>query len=116
MPEPTLQESALIEVAHNGLAQWDLDIAEMTLHSQGENIVFRVEATGGELYALRIHRPGYHNLAELESEQICWRPWRQRDCRYRQPWKPVTAARMPQWRCRTPTRSVTLGWWSGWRG
>jgi Ser/Thr protein kinase RdoA (MazF antagonist) len=33
-----------------------------------ENVVFRVVDGSGEVSALRIHRPGYHTLAELESE------------------------------------------------
>jgi len=30
--------------------------------------VFRVDSEDGRAYALRVHRPGYHTLAELESE------------------------------------------------
>ena len=42
----------------------------IVLHSQSENTVFRVEGADGAAYALRVHRPGYHDLGELESEHV----------------------------------------------
>lgn len=42
----------------------------MRLVANAENCVFRVEMPDSRAYVLRIHRPGYHSLAELESEQI----------------------------------------------
>ena len=42
----------------------------MTLASVSENITFKVtEAGSGRAFALRLHRPGYNSLAELESER-----------------------------------------------
>jgi Ser/Thr protein kinase RdoA (MazF antagonist) len=55
-------------LAHTALKWWDLDVKSLKAHSQRENTVFRVVATDGEAYALRIHRHGYHDLAALESE------------------------------------------------
>ena len=57
-------------VAHRALREWDLADAEVTIVARSENVVFRVDATDGGRYALRVHRPGYHTLAELESEPL----------------------------------------------
>ena len=37
--------------------------------SQSENFSYRVKTSNGSSYVLRLHRPSYHSLAELESEQ-----------------------------------------------
>ena len=66
MPDPGPE--ALLALARRALAHWDLDAAQLALHSQSENTVFRVESAQGEVYALRLHRDGYHDLAELEAE------------------------------------------------
>ena len=34
-----------------------------------ENVTFRVDGLDGDAYVLRLHRPGYHSLAELDSER-----------------------------------------------
>ena len=34
-----------------------------------ENVTFRVDGLDGDAYVLRLHRPGYHTLAELDSER-----------------------------------------------
>jgi Ser/Thr protein kinase RdoA (MazF antagonist) len=57
-------------VADRALPNWDLGSAELELVSRSENVVFRVDAEDGRVYALRVHRPGYHTLAELESEPL----------------------------------------------
>jgi Ser/Thr protein kinase RdoA (MazF antagonist) len=57
-------------VADRALQEWELGTAKLTLVSRSENVVFRVDAEDGRAYALRVHRPGYHTLAELESEPI----------------------------------------------
>ena len=45
--------------------------AEVTLVNVSENVTFRVVGAGdGAVYVLRLHRPGYHTLAELESERV----------------------------------------------
>ncbi len=55
-------------LAREALAAWDLVPAELDLVSVSENFVYRVASADGERFALRVHRPGYHTLAELESE------------------------------------------------
>ncbi len=65
MPEPGAVLEAVVDRA---LPYWTIDVAEVSFVSARENVVYRVDAVGGRSYALRIHRPGYHTLAELESE------------------------------------------------
>lgn len=55
-------------MAERALDEWDLDVTEVKLVSASENTVFRVGTTSGTDYALRVHRPGYHTLAKLNSE------------------------------------------------
>jgi Ser/Thr protein kinase RdoA (MazF antagonist) len=59
----------LRSLAERALRSWDVGPATVELVSQSENTVYRVTARDGRRYALRIHRPGYHTLAELECEQ-----------------------------------------------
>jgi hypothetical protein len=54
--------------AERALEFWDLDVSSIVFVAARENAVFRVECADGAGYALRIHRQGYHSLAELESE------------------------------------------------
>jgi Ser/Thr protein kinase RdoA (MazF antagonist) len=56
---------AAVELA---LARFEVDVARTTFVSASENTVYRIEARDGLRFALRVHRPGYHDLAELESE------------------------------------------------
>ena len=65
-----LTNDQLHDIASKALAHWPLEVASLTLISQSENTVFRLETAGQGTFALRLHRPGYHSLAELESEQI----------------------------------------------
>lgn len=53
--------------ARAALPQWGLERAELALAAHRENAVFHVTAAGAA-YALRVHRPGYHDDAELASE------------------------------------------------
>jgi Ser/Thr protein kinase RdoA (MazF antagonist) len=57
-------------VAERALPAWGLEGAKLELISRSENVVFRVETENDRAWALRVHRPGYHTLAELESEPI----------------------------------------------
>ncbi len=57
-------------VAERALPEWRLGETKTELISRSENVVFRVDTRDGKAYALRVHRPGYHTLAELESEPI----------------------------------------------
>lgn len=46
-----------------------LEVAAWEQVSVSENITVRLDASNGSSYVLRFHRPGYHTLAELESER-----------------------------------------------
>lgn len=61
---PQLQALAL-----RALGAWELENARLKPIGVSENASFRVD-TPNKRYVLRIHRPGYHTLAELESEQV----------------------------------------------
>jgi Ser/Thr protein kinase RdoA (MazF antagonist) len=50
------------------LPLWGLAGAGLDFVAARENVVFRVRATDGRRYALRIHRAGYHDHAELLAE------------------------------------------------
>lgn len=54
--------------AEDALVYWDLAVAALDFVVARENAVFKVTCADGSAYALRIHRQGYHSLAELESE------------------------------------------------
>ena len=69
MADPGVDGESLIRLARDALAEWNLDGARLWPHSHRENAVFRVEDVDGGIYALRIHRDGYHDLKALESEQ-----------------------------------------------
>lgn len=58
-----------LRAAWRALAAWDVDAAAIERISTSENIVFRVDGADARRHALRLHRPGYHSLAELRSEQ-----------------------------------------------
>ena len=68
MAQP-LDRATLRAIAERALDEWDICAAQLELVSISENTVFRLNTDTGETYVLRIHRPGYHNLAELNSEQ-----------------------------------------------
>jgi Ser/Thr protein kinase RdoA (MazF antagonist) len=58
---------ALYEMARNALECWEIQAEDIKLIRRGENVVFKVN-TGKDNIALRIHRPGYHTLDELNAE------------------------------------------------
>ena len=64
MDDPRL----ILDQIEGCLDKWSLSVADISLASQSENIVYRLTDTQGGNYALRIHRPGYHTFAELVSE------------------------------------------------
>lgn len=71
MPEPTnLSDADLFAIAEQSLPSWGLKPDSMELVSRSENTVFRLDMPDRQRYALRIHRPGYHTLPELESELL----------------------------------------------
>ncbi|MFA7297781.1 MAG: phosphotransferase [Dehalococcoidia bacterium] len=62
--------AGLLAAARRAVMHWDFDGAALQLMTLSENVVFRVESAGGAAYALRLHRPGYNSLAELNSERV----------------------------------------------
>lgn len=73
-----LDDSSLTHMAHQAMARYPLCFgAQITLVTRSENATFRVE-TAAQRYALRIHRPGYHALVDIESE-LAWLEALQRD-------------------------------------
>ena len=52
------------------LRHWSVTPSSLELVSHSENIVYKVTAEDGTNYALRVHRPGYHTMAVLNSERI----------------------------------------------
>ena len=71
MPEPTnLSDADLYAIAEQSLPHWGLKPDQIELVSRSENTVFRLDMPDGQQFALRIHRPGYHTLPELESELL----------------------------------------------
>lgn len=65
-----MADGDLNRIARYALGEWELGVLDVQEVSRSENIVFRLEGADGNLYVLRLHRPGYHSLEELVSEQI----------------------------------------------
>lgn len=65
MADPDLSKLAL-----RALADWPFSPTSVEAVSHSENIVFRVTTADDAAYVLRFHRPGYHSLEELVSEQL----------------------------------------------
>jgi Ser/Thr protein kinase RdoA (MazF antagonist) len=57
--------------AREAVKAFPIEVASLELVSVSENAIFRVtDGRDGEAYVLRLHRPGYHTLEELNSERI----------------------------------------------
>src|SRR4051812_27095193 len=55
--------------AHAALGFFPVEPGDLTLISMTENVTFKVtDRRDGAAYVLRLHRPGYHTLEELDSE------------------------------------------------
>jgi Ser/Thr protein kinase RdoA (MazF antagonist) len=65
---PQEQSARVARLGRRALAAWGIEPESLELLKYRENAVFRVVASGGRQYALRIHRAGYHTDAELRSE------------------------------------------------
>ena len=68
---PEAQFAALGELAKAALAHWPGAFDAPVPVKFRENAVFSVRDAQGRRYALRIHRPGYHDRAALEAE-LAW--------------------------------------------
>ena len=60
----------LLAAATAAWREWDPSPAHIELASLSENVVYRVDSEAGDSFVLRIHRLGYHDRAELVSEQL----------------------------------------------
>ena len=65
-----MNQDAVFKLAEEAIKNWDVEVKSINLHLQSENTVFKVEGLDGNTYALRIHRKGYHDLEELNSEHV----------------------------------------------
>ena len=70
MPEPTnLGVAEFRDIAERALPHWGIRPDRLEFLSNAENCTFRVVDPDGGRWVLRVHRPGYHSLEELESER-----------------------------------------------
>ena len=65
------QAGRMREVAAAAAAHWGIEPAGLELIKYRENAVFKLVDPGGDRYALRIHRAGYHSDASLRAE-LAW--------------------------------------------
>lgn len=57
--------------ARAALDFFPIDAEDLALVSLSENVTFKVtDRHDGQAYVLRLHRPGYHTLGELDSERV----------------------------------------------
>jgi Ser/Thr protein kinase RdoA (MazF antagonist) len=63
-------EASYLPAARKALEHFPIDVDSVTFVDFSENVTFRVQARDSETdYVLRLHRPGYNSLEELESER-----------------------------------------------
>ena len=63
-------EASQQRIARSALELWGLSDARLERVSVSENVTFRVRPPKEGDLVLRLHRPGYHTMAELESEPL----------------------------------------------
>lgn len=64
-------ERLFTPAAMQALTAFPLEPEGLELVAMSENVTFRVrDRRDGEAYVLRLHRPGYHTLEELNSERV----------------------------------------------
>ncbi len=63
---PTAEE--FIDAARQSAIAWNLRPEEISIISHSENVVCDLALPGGEHLIMRLHRPGYNTLDELNSE------------------------------------------------
>jgi Ser/Thr protein kinase RdoA (MazF antagonist) len=64
------ERDPLLKAAGQALDQFPIKAVELSLLARAENITFKVADDGGNVYTLRLHRPAYHTLEELQSERL----------------------------------------------
>jgi Ser/Thr protein kinase RdoA (MazF antagonist) len=62
--------SIYLQSAFRVLAEFPVSADRLCLVTVAENVTFRAVDAGGTSYVLRLHRPGYHDVAELCSEHV----------------------------------------------
>ncbi len=63
-------EKSFAIAAQEALKHFPIEAVSLKLVSQSENVTFRVSVSGSDTdYVLRLHRPGYNSIEELESER-----------------------------------------------
>ncbi|MGY1704759.1 phosphotransferase enzyme family protein [Geodermatophilus sp. SYSU D00697] len=72
-----LDEQAARRIAHRALTRYGLDEVALHFVKYRENYVFRAEC-GDEAFAVRLHRPGLHSVAEVRTELAYLEALRQR--------------------------------------
>lgn len=65
-----LEAQLFLEPARQALDQFPIKAIDVSLLARAENITFKVADGEGKLYTLRLHRPAYHTLEELQSERL----------------------------------------------
>lgn len=60
-------ESEFLEAARTACVFWDLDPIDVDVLSHTENVVCRIRLSSSQV-VMRLHRPGYNDLRELNSE------------------------------------------------
>ena len=63
-------EAVYRQAAEQALDNWNIKVTNLDLESRSENVVYKVTSEKNEKFALRIHRPGYNRLEELQSEVV----------------------------------------------
>ena len=62
------RDADFLEAAKAACVSWDLDPIEIGILSHTENVVCRIKLSATKQVVMRLHRPGYNDLAELNSE------------------------------------------------
>ena len=66
-----LVESCYRPAALNALGSFPVEVENVELIAHSENVTFRVSVRGSDTdFVLRLHRPGYNSIEELNSERI----------------------------------------------
>ena len=66
-----LVESCYRPAALKALGSFPVEVENVELIAQSENVTFRVSVRGSDTdFVLRLHRPGYNSIEELNSERI----------------------------------------------
>ena len=69
-PAADERSASLRELALQATASWGLRAKSISLIKQRENAVYRLQTEDDKLFALRVHRAGYHSDAALNSEFV----------------------------------------------